>query len=266
MQAEPDVLTTKGYSMRTILRPALGLALILSATPAFAQEAEKAFTINGSATLTSDYRFRGISQTDKDFAVQGSLTVSHASGAYVSIWGSSIDDYVAAGGDQEVDLIAGYKKTIGGTTFDLGGIYYYYPGSAKIIPGYNSDFLELYGSVAQTFGPVTAKLAANYAPKAAALALDDEKKDNFYMNLGLSGLVPNTPVTLSAAVGHTFTKSFLSGGDKYTDWSLGASYTTGAVTFGLTYVDTDYGKDVLVGTTGKDIAKAGVFGSVGVAF
>lgn len=266
MQAEPDVLTTKGYSMRTMLRPVLGFALLLSATPALAQEADKAITVSGSATLTSDYRYRGISQTDKDFAVQGSVTVSHASGVYAGLWGSTVDDYVAAGGDQEIDLILGYKKTIGGTTIDLGGVYYYYPGAEKITAGYNSDFLELYGSVAQTLGPVTAKLTANYAPKSAALALEDAKLDNFYMGLGLSGAVPNTPVSLSASIGRTFTKSFLSGGEKYTDWSLGASYTTGPVTFGLTYVDTSYGKDVLVGSTGKDIAKGGLFGTIGVAF
>jgi hypothetical protein len=113
---------------------------------------------------------------------------------------------------------------------------------------------------------VTAKLTANYAPKSAALALEDAKLDNFYMGLGLSGAVPTTPISLSASIGRTFTKSFLSGGEKYTDWSLGASYTTGPVTFGLTYVDTSYGKDVLVGSTGKDIAKGGLFGTIGVAF
>ena len=91
--------------MRTFLRPALVAALLLSATPVLAQEAEsKALTINGSATLTSDYRYRGISQTDKDFAVQGGLTVSHTSGAYVGIWGSSVDDYIAGGSDQEIDV------------------------------------------------------------------------------------------------------------------------------------------------------------------
>jgi uncharacterized protein (TIGR02001 family) len=40
--------------------------------------------------VVSDYRFRGISQTDKDFAVQGGLTVSHESGLYASVWGSSV--------------------------------------------------------------------------------------------------------------------------------------------------------------------------------
>ena len=251
--------------MRKILRPVLGLAFLASASPAFAEET-KPFTVNGSATLTSDYRFRGISQTDKGFALQGSMTVTHSSGVYASVWGSSIDDYVANGGDQELDLIVGYKKTVGGTTFDVGGLYYYYPGSSAVSANYNSDFLELYGSVAQTFGPATAKLTANYAPKSAALSLGKGKEDNLYLNLGLSSPLPNTPVSISAAVGRTFTKSFLSGGDTYTDWSLGASYTQGAMTFGLTYVDTSYGKKAIVSPSGKDVAKAGLFATLGVAF
>lgn len=251
--------------MRKILRPVLGLAFLASAAPAFAEET-KSFTVNASATLTSDYRFRGISQTDKGFALQGSMTVTHSSGVYASVWGSSIDDYVANGGDQELDLIVGYKKTVGGTTFDVGGLYYYYPGSSQVSANYNSDFLELYGSVAQTFGPATAKLTANYAPKSAALSLGNGKEDNLYVNFGLSSPLPNTPISVSAAVGRTFTKSFLSGGDTYTDWSLGASYTKGAMTFGLTYVDTSYGKKALVSPSGKDVAKAGLFATLGVAF
>lgn len=252
--------------MRTFLRPLLGLAIALSATPAMAQEEESsAITVSGSATVVTDYRFRGISQTDKDFAVQGGFTVSHESGVYVGVWGSSVDDYIAAGSDQEIDLIAGYKKTFGGTTVDLGGLYYYYPGSSKITPT-NSDFLELYTSVSQTIGPVSAKLAAYYAPKQAALTLGAGKEDNFYMNLGLSGSIPDTGVSLSAGIGRTFTTSFLSGGSKYTDWSLGASYTAGAVTFGLNYVDTSYAGGTIVSPSGKDIAKGGIFGSIGVAF
>ena len=85
------------------LRSFLSLALALCATPAFAQDAEpKAITVSGSATIVSDYRFRGISQTDKDFALQGGMTVSHESGVYLSVWGSSVDEYIAAGSDQEI--------------------------------------------------------------------------------------------------------------------------------------------------------------------
>jgi uncharacterized protein (TIGR02001 family) len=251
--------------MRTSLGSIMALSLALVATPALAEEEEaKAITVNGTATLVSDYRFRGISQTDKDFAVQGSITVTHKTGLYASVWGSSVDDYIAAGGDQEIDLIAGFKKTFGSTTVDVGGIYYYYPGAEKIIPGYNSDFLELYGSVAQGFGPVTAKLAVNYAPKSSALAYlpSGAKEDNLYANLSVSGSFSG--FGLSAGVGRTFTRSFLSGGIKYTDWSLGATYTTGPVTFGLSYVDTSAPR--INSPSGKNIYKGGIVGSIGVSF
>jgi uncharacterized protein (TIGR02001 family) len=250
--------------MRTSFAALTGLLLVSAAAPALAQDEDsKAFTVTGGATLVTDYRFRGISQTDKDFAVQGTFTVAHESGIYASVWGSSIDDYVAAGGDQEIDLILGFKKTFGGTTVDVGGLYYYFPGAEKIIPGYASDFLELYGSVSQTFGPVTGKVMVAYAPKSAALDFGFGKEDNFYGNVSLSGGIPGTPVSLSAGIGRTFTRSFLSGGIKYTDWNVGATYTTGPLTLGISYIDTNKAG---FSPSGKNIYKGGVVGSIGVAF
>ena len=257
--------------MRKLSLKSLLLTAVLGggtlSSPAFAQEAEeeaKAITLSGSAAIVSDYRFRGISQTDKNFAVQAGLTASHESGVYVGVWGSSIDDYVAAGGDPEIDLIAGFKKSIGDTTVDVGAIYYFYPGAEQLLPGYNSDFAEFYGSVTQAIGPVSAKLAAAYAPSQSALDYGFGKEDNFYMNFGLSGTVPDTGLGLSAGVGRTFTRSFLSGGIKYTDWSLGATYTTGPVTLGLSYVDIN--KAGFNPISGKNIYKGGVVGSLSVAF
>jgi uncharacterized protein (TIGR02001 family) len=250
--------------MRTSLKPMLGLALVLAATPALAQDADtKPITVTGGATVVSDYRFRGISQTDKDFAVQGTFTVAHESGIYATVWGSTVDDYVAAGGDQEIDLSVGFKKTFGSTTVDVGGLYYYYPGAEKILPGYNSDFLELYGSVSQGFGPATAKLLVAYAPKSSALDFGFGKEDNFYGNFSLSGGIPDTGVSLSAGIGRTFTRSFLSGGIKYTDWNVGATYTTGPVTLGVSYIDTNKRG---FSPSGKNIYKGGIVGSIGVAF
>jgi uncharacterized protein (TIGR02001 family) len=251
-----------------IATAAFAIAAASMTAPAFAQDAEEEasdpITVSGSVAVVTDYRFRGISQTDKNFAVQGSVTVAHESGVYVGVWGSSVDDYIAAGSDQEIDLIAGFKKGFGGTTLDVGAIYYYYPGSSQILPGYNSDFLEVYGSVTQAFGPVSAKLGVAYAPKSGALDYGFGKEDNFYANLGLSAAIPDTGIGLSAGIGRTFTRSFLSGGIKYTDWSAGASYTTGPVTLGVTYVDTDAtGFNPI---SGKDIYKAGVLGTLTVAF
>lgn len=251
--------------MRTSFGPLLGLALALTSTPAFAQDEETpAVTISGGATVVTDYRFRGISQTDKNFAVQGTFTVAHKSGFYATVWGSTVDEYVAAGGDQEIDLIAGFKKSFGGTTVDVGVLYYYYPGAEQIIPGYNSDFIEPYIGVSHTFGPVTGKVSAAYAPKQSALSIGAGKEDNLYVAFDLSSGIPNTGLSVSGHIGHSYGPSFLTIGKGYTDWNVGATYTVKNLTFGISYVDTN--KALLGPISGKNISKGGVVGSIGVAF
>lgn len=241
------------------------LAIALAAAaPAFAQDSDSSngITVSGSAAVVSDYRFRGISQTNKRFAVQGSLTVSHDSGLYASVWGSSIDDYVANGSDQEIDLIAGYKKTIGGTTIDGGVLYYYYPGSG----GNNSDFVEPYLSISHAIGPVTGKLGVAYAPKQKAIAIVHNRDDNLYAYGEASTAIPGTPLTLSGHAGYTRGRSVLSAGLKdYWDWNLTAAYTWKNLTFSATYVDTDI-KDSEFMVNGRAEAKAGAFGTVSVSF
>jgi uncharacterized protein (TIGR02001 family) len=235
-------------------------ALLLAAAPAAAQDTEQsAFTISGGATLVSDYRFRGISQTDKRFAVQGTFTLAHESGFYGTVWGSSIDDYVYNGADQEIDLIAGYRRTFGGTTVDAGLLYYYYPGSG----GISSDFFEPFVSVSHAIGPVTAKATANYAWKQSALSIGAGKEDNLYLAADLSAGIPDTPVSLSAHLGHSFGPSYLTIGDEYTDWGLGASVAVKNFTLGLSYVDTD---GDFITPSGRNASKAGIVASVGVAF
>jgi uncharacterized protein (TIGR02001 family) len=247
--------------IRSALRVAAGSVLLgLAATPGAAQEKERsAFTVSGGATLVSDYRFRGISQTDKRFAVQGTFTVAHASGPYVTVWGSSIDDYVYNGADQEIDFTAGYRRTFGATTVDAGILYYYYPGSG----GISSDFVEPFVSVAHTLGSVTAKASAAYAPKQRALSVGGGKEDNLYLAADLSAAIPETPVSVSAHVGHSFGPSYLTIGDGYTDWSLGASASWKSLTFGLSYVDTD---GTFITPSGRNASKAGIVASVGAAF
>jgi uncharacterized protein (TIGR02001 family) len=258
--------------MRIILGCLSSVIALAAATPALADEAAPtpAITINGTATLVSDYRFRGISQTDKNFAVQGSLTISHVSGFYVSVWGSSVDDYVTAStqGHQEIDIIGGFKKTVGGTTFDIGALYYFYPKSKLAGDLSSSDFIEPYLAISHTFGPVTAKGTVNWAPKQKALALDQigPSKSNVYLAGDLSAAIPGTPLSLSAHLGHSFGPSWLVPLPKseYTDWGLGASVTYKAITLGVQYVDTD--ASPLLSLSGKNVAKGGVVASLGVSF
>ena len=244
----------------TCMPIAASFLLGLACAPACAQEAEgSAIKLSGGATLLSDYRFRGISQTDRRFAVQGSFTVAHESGLYGTVWGSSIDDYVYNGADQEIDLTLGYRRTYGATTVDAGVLYYYYPGSG----GIDSDFFEPFVSVAHALGPVTAKVSAAYAPKQRALSIGNGKEDNLYVAGDLSAAIPDTPVSLTAHLGHSFGPSYLTIGEEYTDWGLGASVAYKNLSFGLSYVDAD---GSFITPSGRDAAKAGLVASVGVSF
>ena len=246
-------------TLHNLSRVASALSLAFAAESVAMAQDDSAITVSGGATVVSDYRFRGISQTDKRFALQGSVGVSHSSGLYATVWGSSIDDYVANGADAELDLILGYKTTVGATTLDGGILYYYYPGSG----GVDSDFAEFFLSASHTFGIASAKLTAAYAPKQSALTIGDGKEDNLYLAGDLSVAVPETPVSLTAHLGHSFGPSYLTIGDEYTDWSLGASVAVKNLSFGLSYVDTDKS---LISPSGRNISKAGIVASVGVSF
>ena len=245
---------------------ALGSALIAPA--AYAQSAPTApppdFAVTGGATLVTDYRFRGISQTDKDVAVQATATVQHKSGLYLSFWGSSIDDYVANGSDAELDLIAGYRKTFHGTTIDGGLLYYVYPGNN----GATTNFAEPYISIAHTLGPVSAKVGGNFAWNQRALGLTGNKLGGAYGYAELSAAVPKTGLTVTGHLGHSFVKNYITFGETYTDWSVTAAYTIKQITLGVAYVDTN--NRLLSYPTGggrnKDITKGAVVGSIGFAF
>ena len=237
------------------------LLLLAAAAPATAADLGAGFSVNGGATVVSDYRFRGISQSDRRIAIQGTISVSHSSGFYGTVWGSSIDDYVAFSGDTELDLIIGYKKTFGSTTVDGGVLYYYYPGFTF---GANTDFAEPYLSVSHVIGPVTGKATIAYAPKQKGLSMNKSKDDNLYLAGDLSYAIPKTPISLTGHIGHSFEESWITGGEKYTDWSIGASVTKGPITAGLSYVDTDI-SPAFFGSS-HNITKGGVVASLGVSF
>lgn len=194
----------------------------------------KAVTVSGTAAVVSDYRFRGLSLSAGDPTIQGSITLTHESGFYASVWGSGLEDSPVYG-HTELDLVAGWSGEIGGgLVADAGVTYYVYPnghvGKANVI--------EPYASLKTTLGPATAKLGMAYAPKQASLGHDD----NLYVYTNLDVGVPNTPVTLSGHLGYTdgalspnlLTLKSTKGG---WDWSLGASASVMKnLSLGVTYV------------------------------
>lgn len=230
------------------------LAALAVATPAVAQEEGKGpLSVSGSVGLVSDYRFRGVSQTDKEMAVQGGLTVSHESGFYVGTWASNLSGWGTFGGsNMELDLYAGYTMPVGAATLDVGLTWYMYPGGAD-----TTDFAEPYVKLSTTAGPVGLLAGVAYAPKQKALgnwsntprSAAGDKEDNLYVWADANFAIPDTPVNLKAHLGYSDGNPGLGPNGtsiaptgKYFDWLIGAEATVGPVTLGVSYVDTDISK------------------------
>lgn len=237
------------------LRPFLIAPALLLAAPAHAQIGGVGpFDLSASATVTSDYRFRGISRSDRDVAVQGGLTVTHESGLYAGVWGSTVKGWGAVGdADAELNLVGGYSAPLGPVTLDAGMTWYLFPGSAP-----DSDYVEPFVRARGDLGPASLTLGLAYAPKQRALgnamagvhpdARPGAKGDNLYLWGDLGAGVPGTPVTLKAHLGYSDGNPGLSANGfslaptgHYMDWKLGADIAAGPLTFGLAYVDTDIG-------------------------
>jgi uncharacterized protein (TIGR02001 family) len=239
------------------LLAATALAGAFIAAPAFADEAPASdLTISGNVALVTDYRFRGLSLSGGDPAVQGGITLTHSSGLYAGTWASSIIDtvgYAGNTGTMELDLFAGYsREVVPGLTADVGLLYYAYPGG-KVG---KAEFFEPYASLSTTYGPAKFKLGVNYAWSQDAINNDD----NLYVYTNVDIAVPSTPLTVSGHVGYTdgplalpyFTTTTKEHGF---DYSVGVSATVlGKLTLGVSYVGVEgpvingYSDDQIVGT------------------
>ena len=266
---------------------AAALAAGLFPVAASAQEEERqAVTLSGSATLASDYRFRGVSQSDKEMAVQGGLTVAHESGLYAGVWASNLSGWGTFGGaNMELDLIGGYKASIAeNATLDVGLVWYMYPGGAD-----ESDFAEPYVKLTGTTGPATLTAGVAYAPKQYALAnvsaapdSRGQKDDNLYLWGDGAFAIAGTPLTAKAHIGYSDGNPGLGPNGtrvaptgRYWDWSLGMDATWRNLTLNISYVDTDIGKAEAArlqpnfskgGDGAGSIADAAVVASVTAAF
>jgi uncharacterized protein (TIGR02001 family) len=224
-------------AMRTSIRGLLAATTVsaglLFAAPAFADDTAPPsdFTITGSAAIVSQYRFRGISQSDNKPAVQGAITLSHSSGFYVSTWGSSAsagNSTVNIGGT-EIDVYGGYAKEFAGVKVDVGVYGYLYPGASGL------NYYEVYGNLSKSFGPVGAKVGVYFAPNQK-----NTVKDNTYVFGELGTAIPGTPLSLHSHLGYTsgafdYTKAYL-------DYSVGASASWKNLSLDLSWVDTNVSK------------------------
>ncbi|RNJ62321.1 MAG: hypothetical protein EDM03_12760 [Porphyrobacter sp. IPPAS B-1204] len=211
-----------------------------------------AITVSGSATLTSDYRFRGVSQSDEGMAVQGGFTVAHSSGFYVGTWGSNLSGWGTFGGaNMELDIYAGFKFPVGEGTLDAGVTWFMYPSGAD-----TTDFAELYAKLSGAAGPVSLTATVAYAPQQEALgnafpvgrpADPGDKEDNLYLAADAVYGIADTPISLKAHLGYSDGNPGLGPNGTsiaptgtYFDWLIGADIVPiSGLTLSVAYVDTD---------------------------
>jgi len=244
---------------------AAGTFILLLAPNALAAQTAEAptppFTITGGVTLASQYRFRGISLSNENVALQGTINLNHSSGFYVGTWSSMIDGFGELGGSNlEVDLYGGYRHSVGhGITVDAGLLYYAYPGSK----GGHFEFFEPYANVSATFGPATAKAGVNYAWSQAGIG----NNSNRYVYGELSLAVPHTPVTLTSHLGNSNGDTPLTPSGNYTDWSLGATVAWHNLSLGIAYVDTNLSAaEAAQGGATKSIVDGAIVGTLSASF
>jgi uncharacterized protein (TIGR02001 family) len=209
------------------------------ATGAKAQEEGSDWTLEATVGVVSDYRFRGLSLSGEDPALQAGATASHASGFYADVYLSSIEEYGVGddgeGSELEVTLTGGWAGAWLGLDWDAAVSAYRYPGGDDV------DYVEIPVQASRTFGPATATLGVAYAPSQRALG--DE--DNRYLWTGLDYAPDAWPVSLSASVGY---EDGAWAPDGKTVWRIGGYLPLGPLAVGLEWIDSDAEKGALVGS------------------
>ena len=233
--------------MKTMKR-LLGVAAAASAiTAAMTGAASAEASFSGNVALTSDYVFRGISQSDSDIAIQGGLDYTNGI-FYAGTWGSSID--FGLDGTVEVDVYGGVKPTLGPVTFDLGVVGYLYPGMDD---AFDADYWEL-------------KLGASVAP-AEGFTLGGNvywtndftftptgDEQGLYAEL-YGSYAFSDMFSASAGVGNQSVDvdNYYGTDDNYTTWNIGGTLSVYGFGIDLRYFDTDLDPE-LIGPSGDEIS------------
>lgn len=170
----------------------------------------------------TDFRERGVSETDGDPAAQFELSVEHKSGLFASVEGTTVRE----DGTRRLELESalGFSFPIGSVTADLAIV-------DKVVVGVSgTNHIELEGALSRQFGPLELAAAVSYTPRQD----NTGNADNIYTALEFSLPVGKTPLTVSGAVGYEKEE----GEPHKFDWELGLAYDFEVFEVGVAYIDT----------------------------
>ncbi|MEW6445782.1 MAG: TorF family putative porin [Pseudomonadota bacterium] len=233
----------------------MGLGLAAAHTPAMAADP---YTLTGNLGLTSDYVFRGVSQTQNQPAVQGGFDFAHESGFYLGIWASNVE-WVSTGykdnNSMEIDLYGGYKGSIGDSVgYDLGLVTYYYPGD-KIAGATSPDTTEIYAGL--SYGILSAKI--NYVVSdhfvGWTTSSGGKTQGSYYLDLSAAYDLGGG----WGLLGHVGYQDVKGNDDaSYTDFKVGVTKDLGFGVATLAYTDTNADKGAYT-WAGEKVADGRVF-------
>ena len=201
---------------KTAMAMLLGSAALL---PAMAQA-----DLSANASVTSNYLWRGMEQTDGGPAIQGGLDYSNESGFYAGTWASNVD--FGDDADFEIDFYAGFGGAMGEWEYDVGYILYMYPGTDDDV-----DAGEVYANFSR--GALTLGLAT------LANADGADFGDSLYLSVDYGIALPND-FELAVHAG-SYTGDFV-GEDAF---DIGASVSKSGFTLGVTKLSQDGGDEDL---------------------
>jgi uncharacterized protein (TIGR02001 family) len=209
---------------------------------------EQLGTFSGSLAGTTDYTFRGISQTSQGAAVQGSFGWSkdftlgkQKVGAYASAWGSNLNFKDGDQADLEIDYSGGLTTTVAGVKLDAFAVGYTYPDARSSL---NYDYVEAAFGAGYDFGVVNVSGQVYWSPN-----FFGNIGDAYYMT-GSVGVPLPFKLTAAAHVGYSvFTSSTAT---DYADWSLSLTRNILGFDLSIAYVDTDLSTTNCAGTHNCD--------------
>ncbi len=233
---------------------AAGVALAAIAGPASADELTYTFNIAG----TSDYIFRGFSQTGRDPTLEIGADISYGIG-YLGVWAAGVDlgNNVVTGADladKEVDLYGGirpvWKSPFGDVTFDLGVIYYWYPSNRSNVtlldPNANADYVEGKVGYSTSFiKNLTSGTTVYFTPEGTYKTGDiwTVESTAAYTLPAWGPITPSISGTWGWVKGESNNLNFLAavgnGDDDYDYWNAGATFTADKISFDFRYWDTN---------------------------
>ncbi|GLX80802.1 TorF family putative porin [Thalassotalea eurytherma] len=207
----------------------VALSTVIASSALVSTQASAVDGLSANVGLTSNYLWRGVSQTDDAAAISGGIDYASESGFYVGTWASNVDFGDAA--SYELDFYAGFGGEFGeGFGYDVGYIYYAYPDSAEVDSANEYDFGEVYGSL--SYGAFS--VSANYGVHAQDAG--ELFEDALYLSADAAFEVADG-LELGLHIGNY---SFdIDGADDYTDYGISLSKSG----FTLAVSDTDLDDD-----------------------